>query len=173
MRYVAAFRTYTWDDGVAELARRFFGAFPSGRHVVFANESKGKLGIEGYEVISHDDDTSAIGLPDFPPGNAHWYNVDYALYIIRKVLPDYDHYVVSESDLAVNLPLEHIIDDMRSQEIAMIVHEVLPSAEPWHWHANASASFADPWRALCFFMAASANTVDELYKYRLQHRDGV
>ena len=169
MRYVAAFRTYTWDAGVAELARRFFAAFPSGRHVIFANEGKGRLGIEGYEVISHDDDTTDIGLPDFPQGNPHWYNVDYALYIIKRALPEYDYYVVSESDLAVNLPLEHILTDMRSRDLAMIVHEVLPSAEPWHWHANACASFAEPWRALCFFMAASAKAIDELYEVRLRH----
>ena len=169
MRYVAAFRTYTWDEGVAELARRFFAAFPSGRHVVFANEGKGPLGIEGYEVVSHGDDTSGLGLPDFPAGNAHWYNVDYALYILRRALPDYDHYVMSESDLAVNLPLEPLVADMRDRDIAMVVHEVLPSAPPWHWNANAHASFAEPWRALCFFMAAKGTTIDALYRLRLEH----
>jgi hypothetical protein len=166
MRYVAAFRTYTWDEDVATLARRFFQACPAARQVVLADETRGPLGISVYEVISHTEDTSDFGLRVYPEGNSLWHNVDYGLYILRARLPGYDFYLTSESDLAVNLPLDPIVARVASEQIDLVAHWVRPSSPDWYWHENAIARFKDPLGSLLFFMIASAQAVDFLFGAR-------
>lgn len=167
--YVAAFRTYTWDDGVAELARRFFAATPTARQVVLADETRGSLNIEGYEVISHTDDTSPLALPKMPADCSLWFNVDYGLYILRDALPDFDYYLTSESDLAVNLSLTSMISEVARQKIDIVAHEVKLSTPDWHWHCNGASVFNPSWRSLLFFMLLSARAVDLLCETRRRH----
>ena len=162
MNYVAAFRTYTWDDDVRELARRFFAACPSARQVVLADETRGPLGITEYELISHTEDTSGIGLIVEPPGGSLWYNVDYGPYILRDRLPGYAYYLTSESDLAVNADLEPMVRAAVDRGIDIVTHQVMRSAPPWHWHDNAAACFNDPWRSILFFMLMSDRAIDVL-----------
>lgn len=167
MKYVAAFRTYTWNLDVEELAARFFSALPNGVHVIFADNSHGKLEIpDKYTVVWHNDDASDLHLLTYPKGRTHWYNVDYALYELRRTYPEYEYYVTSESDLAINLILEPFLLKCFESDIAAVVHDLKPSTSDWHWHANADAAFDQPWRALCFFMAMSAAAVDALWEER-------
>ena len=166
MRYVAAFRTYTWDDGVAELARRFFAATPAARQVVLADETRGPLGITGYEVVSHTEDTSGLGLLVYPAGNSLWYNVDYGLYILRAALPGYDYYLTSESDLAVNTPLDAIVHTIAARQTDIVAHWVGPAAPEWEWYPTAAGLFAQPMGSLLFFMLLSARAVDLLFYMR-------
>ena len=168
MRYVAAFRTYTWDEGARELARRFFAATKGARQVVLADESRGALGIAGYEVLSHTDQTEDLGLPVVPAQGSLWFNVDYGLYILRARLPDFDYYMTSESDLAVNLDLSPIMFKVAHRQIDMVAHEIIPSTSDWHWHKNGLETFEIPWRSLLFFMIASAQAVDTLWTARRQ-----
>jgi hypothetical protein len=176
MRYVAAFRTYTWDDGVAELARRCFRACSGGRNVVLADETRGPLCIPGYEVVSHTDETEYLGLPNHPKGTSLWHNVDYGLYILKNALPDYDYFLTCESDLAVNLNLDPIVAAIASRGIDIVAHQVKPSTEDWYWHQNAAAVFETPWRSLLFFMILSSRAVALLHYTRRRHaidfRDG-
>jgi hypothetical protein len=168
MTYVAAFRTYTWDEGVAELARRFFKACPAARQVVLADETKGSLNIKDYEVISHTEDTSKYGLLIYPPGNSLWYNVDYGLYILRTALPGYDYYLTSESDLAVNTNIDKIAMAAIDQSIDLIAHWVGPAGEGWMWYADAKAIFEKVFCSVLFFVVASARAIDLMFHIRQQ-----
>lgn len=170
MRYVAAFRLYSWNDTIADLARRFFASFPSARHVVLADLTHGDLGLPpDYEVLWHSDDASELGVASVPPGKTHWYNVDYALYILRRSFPEHEAFVTCESDLAVNLPLETALLQCFDEGVDAVVHEPKASTPDWHWHANGAAVFAAPRRALCFFMMMSAQAVDVLWAARRTH----
>ena len=166
MRYVAAFRTYTWDDGVAALARRFFAATPAARQVVLADETRGPLGITGYEVISHTENTSNLGPLVYPAGNSLWYNVDYGLYILRAALPGYDYYLTSESDLAVNTPLDAIVQTAAARQTDIVAHWVGPATPNWEWYVTAAGMFEQSMASLLFFMILSARAIDLLFYMR-------
>jgi hypothetical protein len=168
MRYVAAFRAYEWDVDIAALASRFFDACPAARQVVLADETRGPLGITGYEVISHTEDTSKFGLFVYPPGNSLWHNVDYGLHILRARLPGYDYYLTSESDLAVNLPLDPIVAQAAAAGLDLVAHGLRPATADWYWYQNAIAWFDAPLGSLLYFMIASAAAIDLLWHMRRQ-----
>lgn len=167
VRYIAAFRTYSWNDTVAELAARFFQSCPSAKHVVLADESKGPLKIDSYEVVSHTEDTSEYGLLVYPKGRSLWHNVDYATYILRLRFPDFEYYVTSESDLAVNASLEPIVEAIASRSIDLAAHDFRPATEDWTWYHHAK-TFATPMRVLLFFMILSGRALDLLLAARIR-----
>ena len=167
MCYVAAFRTYTWDEDIAELAARFHSACPGARRVILADETRGKLRIPtSYEVISHTEDTSQYSLLVYPKGNSLWHNVDYGLYILRARLPDYDYYLTSESDLAVNTPLDPIVAQIAARRVDLTAHLIRAATPDWYWYKNAAANFTKPLGSLLFFMILSARALDQLFQKR-------
>src|ERR1035438_10018534 len=76
MRYVAAFRTHILVDHIARLAAGFFGAVPSARQVVLADESRGPMDVPTYEKVPYTEDTNCLELPNHPPGRSLWFNGD-------------------------------------------------------------------------------------------------
>ncbi len=160
-RYVAAFRAWQWNDDIAVLARRFFDACPGGRHVVLMNEARGPVEAGGYEKVSHDDDFSVLGLPDRPAGRSLWFNGDYAYIFLRISLPGFDHYVISESDVAVNLSLLPMMRHVAEGEVDAVVHRLAPADPAWAWYGLALAQ-PDPWSAGLFFCVFSARALDAL-----------
>jgi hypothetical protein len=166
MRYVAAFRTYGWDDDIALLARHFFAACPSARHVVLADETRGPLGIEGYEVLGHTSDTSALGLVEHPKARSLWFNHDYGTYVLRQALPGYDAYVLSESDVAVNIDVEAMVGALQERSVDFLAHDIRPARSDWHWLSRGSELFAEPWQCLLFFCVFSPRAIDALYEGR-------
>jgi hypothetical protein len=164
--YVAAFRTYAWDEGIAELARRFFAAAAGSRQVVLVDETRGPIEISNYEKISHTSDTAYLGLPNHPPGQSLWFNVDYGIYSLQRQLPDYDYYLLSESDLAVNVSLQPMMRFAAARRIDFIAHQILPSTPEWYWHSNGLALSASPWRSLLFFMILSQRAISCLLTAR-------
>lgn len=169
MSVVAAFRVYTWDACIAELARRFFAACPGTRQVVLADESRGRLPIEDYEVVWHTDDTSLLGLPNHPAGRSLWYNVDYGLYMVRTALPGYDYYLLAESDLAVNLDLAPMLEAVAARGIDLLAHEIQRAPDDWGWVPSARDAFGQVWQALIFFMVVSGRAADLLLRRRQEH----
>jgi hypothetical protein len=166
MRSVAAFRTHIWDDDIAELALRFFAAVPSSRQVVLVDETRGPIEIPGYEKISHTDDTQCLGLPNYPAGYSLWFNGDYGVYFLQRALPDFDYYLVSECDLAVNLSLEPMMRCAITNRIDMIAHKIEPSGSRWAWHDHGLAISNAPWRALLFLTVLSGRAIDCLLESR-------
>jgi hypothetical protein len=164
MSYVAVFRSYDWDETVDELAIRFFRACPGGRHIVLADDSCGIVPVPPrYWKLPHDDRLCArLGLPAHPPDRPLWYNVDYGFYFVREELPEFDHYVTCESDLAVNLSLEPMMDFVARERIDLLTHRVKPSTENWYWHRNAEAVFASPWQSLLCMTILSHRAVETL-----------
>jgi hypothetical protein len=166
-RYVAAFRTYAWDEDIAELARRFFAAVPSARQVVLVDETRGPIEIPGYEKVSHTTDVSSLGLLQYPNGPASlWFNVDYGIYFLERALPDFDYYLLSESDLAVNVDLEPMMGLAAEQGIDLIAHKIELSTPDWFWHGHGLALSAQPWQSRLYFMVLSHRTVEYLLAAR-------
>ena len=161
LRYVAAFRAWQWNDDIAMLARRFFDACPGGRHVVLMNEARGPVEAGGYEKIVHDDDFSVLGLPNRPTGHSLWFNGDYSYVFLRISLPGFDHYVISESDVAVNLSLEPLIRHVTEHEVDAVMHRLAPAHPEWAWYPQALAQ-PDPWSAALFFIVLSGRALDAL-----------
>ncbi len=161
LRYVAAFRAWQWNDDIAVLARRFFEACPGGRPVVLMNEARGPVEAGSYEKVAHDDDFSILGLPDQPPGRSLWFNGDYAYIFLRISLPGFDHYVISESDVAVNLSLEPMMRHLAAHGVDAVVHRLGPADPEWAWYPQALAQ-PDPWNAGLFFTVFSARALDRL-----------
>jgi len=155
MRYVAAFRTHLWDEPIAQLAARLAGACPSSRFVVLTDETNGKIDVPPYEKIAHTDDAGIFGLPRHPTGRSLWYNGDYALYFLHQALPDYDYYLLSEYDVAVNTDVGAILRKAAERGLDLIAHDIQPSTMDWFWHRNAVATFSIPWRSLVFFLIVS------------------
>ncbi len=165
LRYVAAFRAWQWNDDIAVLARRFFEACPGGRHVVLMNEARGPVDAGGHETVAHDDDFSALGLPEQPAGRSLWFNGDYAYIFLRLALPGYDHYVVSESDVAVNLSLEPMMRHLARNAVDAVLHRLAPADPAWAWYPQALAQ-PDPWVAGLFFTVFSRRALDGLLAAR-------
>jgi len=165
-KFVAAFRAYEWDDAIAELARRFFAACPEARCVVLADETRGPINAGGYEKITHTDDTSFLEIPNFPPGRSLWFNVDYGIYFLRKALPDYDYYILSESDLAVNLTLTPMMSYVAKNGIDLLTSRLRQPDTGWNWHKNAIEHFSGYLATILFFMILSGRAADALLAAR-------
>lgn len=166
--YVAAFRCYAWDDDIAELARRFFAACPSARHVALVDETNGPIAIPEYEKISHTEDTSCFGLPNVPRGQSLWFNGDYGIYFLKQALPGFDYYLLSESDLAVNICCEPLIEQAAGRGVDLIAHRIEKAGPDWWWYQGALEVFPEPWRAFLFFMVLSGRAIDILLAQRQQ-----
>ncbi|MCQ8279079.1 discoidin domain-containing protein [Acetobacteraceae bacterium KSS8] len=167
MSYVAAFRAYEWNDCIAMLAARFFAATPGARHVVLMNEERGPIDVGAHEKVAHGSDFSDIGLPDVPAGRSLWFNGDYAYGHLRRVLPGYEHYVIAESDVAVNLSLAPMMEKVVSAKIDLVVHELRPCLPSWPWFDAASAQ-PNPVCAGLFIFVASGRALDALLTERLR-----
>src|SRR5579863_9849499 len=166
VRYVAAFRTYSWDEGIAELAQRFFQAVPSSRRVVLVDETRGRIKIPAYETISHTAETACPELPNHPLGRSLWYNVDYGVYALQREFPDIEYFLFSESDLAVNLSLEPMMRFAMANRIDFIAHQVQPSSPAWFWHRHGLSISPNPWQSLLFFMVLSRTAILYLLEAR-------
>ena len=164
--YVAAFRAYKWNADIASLAERFFGHCPGARHVVLLNEEGGSIDVGAWEKVSHTQDFSEWGLPERPHGQSPWYNGDYTYILLRQRLPDHDHYLVVESDVAVNLPLGPMVEGAAAREIDAVVHHLSPVHPDWLHHA-ASLAQPDAWRCFLFTALFSGRALDTLLAARL------
>ncbi len=163
--YVAAFRAYEWTADIALLAQRYFDNCPGGRHVVLLNEANGPIDVGNYETVSHGDDFSGFGLPERPAGRSLWYNADYSYAFLRRALPQYDHYLISESDVAVNLSLERMVRYAADHEIDAVVHQLQPAPPDWYWHGDALAQ-DDPWMGYVFICLFSGRALDAVLEAR-------
>ena len=164
--YVAAFRAYKWNADIASLAERFFSHCPGARHVVLLNEEGGSIDVAAWEKVSHTQDFSEWGLPERPHGQSPWYNGDYTYILLRQRLPDHDHYLVVESDVAVNLPLGPMVMEAAAREIDAVVHHLSPVHPDWLHHA-ASLAQPDAWRCFLFTALFSGRALDTLLAARL------
>jgi hypothetical protein len=172
MNYVAAFRTHVWDEQIAELAARLAGACASARFVVLADETRGRIDVSDYEKISHTDDTAAFGLPKYPPERSMFYNCDYALYFLHQALPDYDYYLVSEYDVAVNTDVDVIVRAAAERELDLVAHGFQGLSPSWSWpwypREKAAAAFPEPIVAWIQFMLVSRRALLHLLSARQQ-----
>lgn len=166
MSYIAAYRAYDWNDTIAELGERMRRACPSARFTVLADESRGSLDACGWPKVSHTSDTSSLGLPAVPEGRVLWHNVDYGIYFLERALPDADYYLLSESDLAVNVALDPIVEQVRARKLDFVAHSILAAQPNWRFYNETAALFSRPMRALLFFMIISKRAAQCLLEAR-------
>ncbi len=153
--YLVAFRTHVWDPAVRDMAAALAARVGRGRFVVLADETRGTLGVEGFELLSHTRDFGRFGLPEYPKGRSLWYNGDYPLYALEAICPGYDHYLMIEFDVAVNIGLDALVDEIVRRELDVVAHQIRPADPGWFWYDNAAANYANPQQALIFFLAVS------------------
>ena len=165
--YLVAFRTHVWDATGRNMAAALAARVGRGRFVVLADQTRGPLGIEDVELLAHTKDFGGFGLPEYPEGRSLWYNGDYPLYALEAAYPGYDHYLMIEFDVAVNVDLDALVDNMVERELDVVAHQVRPADPGWFWYANAAANFAVPHQALIFFLAVSRRAVGVLREARL------
>ena len=161
--FVAAFRAYVWDEDIAQLAARYFSNCPGARHVVLVDETRGPLNTAPYEKISHTSDTTMFGLPSGP---SLWHNADYGIYFLAASLPSYDYYILSESDLAVNLSLAPMMSAVADRNIDLLTHDVRMAESNWLWYENGRHLYEQPWQALLCFMVVSSRAAGILLSSR-------
>ena len=126
----------------------------------------------GFTKISHDDDFSAFGLPNFPPENVLWYNADYPLYVLRRALPEATHYAMVEYDVAVNVDVPTILRDARQRNLDLIAHHIRIADPSWGWSKTIDKDFDQPMRAFIPFLVISARAIDVLLAARLEIAQG-
>ena len=158
-RYVVAFRTHLWDAPIAGLARRMAAACPGARFVVLADETNHTLDVTPFEKISHSSDMSAFGLPAGQGSLTLWFNADYAIYALAASLPNYDHYVVAEYDVAVNTDIDAMMAGVNGRGLDMVSFMARPADPGWTWYSTVASGFAEPWQALIPFLVLSRRAV--------------
>lgn len=168
MTYIVAFRTHYWDQHVERLARRLESNCAHAKFVILYDETHGKAPKLDFELVLHTDDTSPFQIADIPRGNSLWYNADYALYFLHHAFPDYEHYVISEYDVAINAPIDPILQDIHKLGIDLVCHNVWPAGPAWSWYENGLKNFAKPWQCFLPFMITSKRALLTLLAKRQQ-----
>ena len=163
---LVAFRTFLWDDAIANTAESLSKRFTGGKFIVLADETRGSLQISGFDYLSHTSDFSRFGLPDFPAGRSLWYNGDYGLYALRSASPDHDYYVMSEYDVAVNIDVDYLLDNVRRMKIDILAHDVQPATPDWFWYQNAVNNYDMPFKFYMPFIIISGCAIDLLLQAR-------
>jgi hypothetical protein len=90
-------------------------------------------------------DFAAIGLPIAAPPRVVplWWNCDYGLYWAVIHAPGYDYYVSIEDDVAVNVPLRHLVDEMAARGLDCVVASAPRGTDGWsHAHSCADLPYA-------------------------------
>jgi hypothetical protein len=169
---IVAFRTHVWDETVAALAQRLYDSARGARFVVLADESKTELDTDCFEKISHNDDFTSLGLPNFPPGRVLWYNADYPLYILRRWFPQAAYFAMVEYDVAVNIDFYDLLRTAQRNSIDLLAHSTVYASRSWNWYPTVAPYFDRPMSALLSTMIISARAIDALYARRLSLSTG-
>lgn len=165
---VIAIRTHYWNSTVGMLARRIRGSCPNIRIVVLADESNGLINCDDFEKIGHTSDFSGFDLPAIPLNQSLWFNGDYPLYLIRKMLPDYSYYIMIENDVAVNADLTKIVNSIIDNDISFVACELSARDSRWDFYDSAKDHFNEIYGCLLPFISVSGGLIDYLYEKRLQ-----
>ena len=130
--YAVLFRTHVWDDFVERQYQRLRAKVGRGDLFILADETSRPLAIPHPNVVSH---TQAgvldLGLAGGGHGNMLWFNGDYPLYYFYQQHGGYDHYVMTEYDVAVQRPLDDIVDQAADSGTDLVGASTGEPLEPW------------------------------------------
>src|ERR1700722_8474571 len=144
-RYAVLFKTYFWDDFAARRFAALDERCAAGDLWVVVDDTRGFV-----PGISHDKvfrprapDFARLGLPDFPVGNPHWYNVDYQLLAFQEAHGDYPYYVMVEHDAVVLRDLDSRRRDVPDQHGVFVAMPGREPVRPWGWRPTLLGSWAE------------------------------
>jgi len=163
---VVAFRTHLWDVDIASLAAKLRAASPGAIFVILADETNELLDTAPFQKISHTQDFSHLGLPNFPHNQVLWYNADYPLYTLRAAYPQASLYAMVEYDVAVNLNLTAIINAAQTNQLDLVINALQPALPEWYWVCSGTDFFLKPWRSFLPVIIVSGRAIDHLLKRR-------
>lgn len=164
--YVAAFRAYRWNADIASLAERFFSNCTDARRVVLLNEEHGEIDVGPWEKVAHGKDFDELGLPERPVGRSPWHNSDYVFAFLGRRLPDYDYYLIVESDIAFNVTGDSVVRYAVRKGADAVLHHITPVHPEW-LHYEAATVQPDPLRSFVFASLFSKRALESLLSARL------
>lgn len=163
-----AVRTHFWDEAIARCSGRLQSSVPAARFVVLADESHGAIYHAGFEKISHDNDFSAYGLPNFPASRVLWYNADYALYALRRALPGMALYALVEYDAVINIDFGSLLEVARERQLDLVTSGIAPATPDWFWTQYVAHFYEKPLGSFLPIIIISARAIDFLLQKRLE-----
>jgi len=111
--YAVLFRTHIWDEYVERQYQRLRATVGRGDLYILVDETSRPVSIPHPNVVSHTQSSVlALGLSGAGHGNMLWFNGDYPLYFFFQQHDNYDFYIMTEYDVAVQRPLDDIVDRM-------------------------------------------------------------
>jgi hypothetical protein len=165
---IVAFRTHVWNADVASMAHRMASNAAGATFVILADETNGALATESFDKVSHTNDFSSLGLPNFPPGQVLWYNADYPLYVLRQTFPNARRFAMIEFDVAVNVDLTAILRQTIAEDTDLIAYALPDPPSWWTWQEWTGNHFKNPIRLLLPVLILSGRAIDLLFSRRLE-----
>jgi len=111
--YAVLFRTHIWDEYVERQYQRLRATVGRGDLFILVDETSRPVSIPHPNVVSHTQASVLdMGLSGAGHGNMLWFNGDYPLYFFYRQHDNYDFYIMTEYDVAVQRPLDGIVDQM-------------------------------------------------------------
>jgi hypothetical protein len=165
---VVALRTHVWNADVAAMARRMAHYSMGATFVILADETNATLDTAPFQKISHTNDFSSLGLPNFPTGQVLWYNADYPLYVLRLAFPNALSFAMIEFDVAVNVDLAAIMQQAITENTDLIAYALPDPPVWWTWREWTGTHFANPVRLLLPVLILSGRAIDTLFARRLE-----
>lgn len=162
MSVIIAFRTHIWNDDIEYMARRLKGSFSKADFVILADESREILDVGDFPKIGHTSDFSEFNIPNIPGQKTLWYNADYPLYALRKALPNYNHYIMIENDVLININLDPLITSLEKKQTDLIAHNILSIPDHWVFKDTITPYFKNSKYCFLPVLALSARAIDHL-----------
>jgi hypothetical protein len=147
---------------------------------VCADETRGKLTIDGVSVIGHSTEMckrlGLVGVDRQP--DLLWYFGDYALYCAYESIKEYDYYIMIEYDVefvdkTANL-LERLIKNLESTQFPydFISTQFGPANKNWGWIKTCPPQLTEKYQTLFPFIIFSKYAIDYLLACRRQEAAG-
>ncbi len=145
-RYAVLFKGHFWDGFVQRQLERLRARVGGGDLFVFLDETRGPVGDVGHDpafvLRATEADAEALGLARSGHASEFWFSADYALHLLRQRAPDYDHFVMVEFDVVVQIDLDTMLEAVAREEIDFVGQPIAdPPIEEFHWLSSATEAY--------------------------------
>ena len=174
LRVAVLVRVYDWDEHVFRSVTRIWNQSDGLDFYILADETgSGPLDVGPFPKLGHDVAYfERLGLPCGLGEQAAplWWNCDYGLYDAALRLPDYDFYLLIESDVAVNLKLRPLVEQVVEAGVeALTPFAHRPGGAPWRFAGScAELPYARKTRTPLCIMLFSRRVACHLLHERLR-----
>ena len=159
-RVAVVFRTFFWDDFARRAALRVQARSHGMDFYVEVNETEaGFVDVSPFQKIAASvSGFEALGLPCLSSKGTPplWWNCDYGLYGAALAHPGYDYYFLIEYDVAVNVALCPLVEQVASENLDCVTcFEHYAMRETWGYaRFSAGMPYArKAWTPLCMMLA--------------------